>query len=282
MKTNQNSGQKSGKYLKEFYEDVDYYTFSTIKGYERPFDRRRFQTIFGLINTITPPKILDIGCGGGVFVHALSKESFKVTGIDLSSILLHKIPKGNLNFNLIVADSTHLPFNGDNFDCILCTEVLEHVPDCTSAVEEISRVLRREGKVIITVPNLFAYDAWEGNYGFMTKTIRLLNFIRKIFRKGEILTSEYETHKTKNHIHMYNPNQWREKLENYGLKVIYDKPIYIVPYIPKALTFFKTIENRLYQNPSIFKIQKCIDEHIGQFWPFKYWGQSHLFVCVKR
>jgi ubiquinone/menaquinone biosynthesis C-methylase UbiE len=54
----------------------------------------------------------------------------------------------------IVSDITEIPCPDETFEVVLCTEVLEHVPDPVSALTELSRVLAKNGTILITVPNV--------------------------------------------------------------------------------------------------------------------------------
>lgn len=52
----------------------------------------------------------------------------------------------------IVSDITAIPVADGKFDAVMCTEVLEHVPDPVAALKELNRVLRKDGYLLITVP----------------------------------------------------------------------------------------------------------------------------------
>jgi ubiquinone/menaquinone biosynthesis C-methylase UbiE len=52
----------------------------------------------------------------------------------------------------IVSDITKIPVNNCQFDVVLCTEVLEHVPDPVASIEEMNRILKPNGLLIITAP----------------------------------------------------------------------------------------------------------------------------------
>ena len=52
----------------------------------------------------------------------------------------------------IISDITAIPEPNDSFDAILCTEVLEHLPDPVTAIAEFSRLLRADGQLILTAP----------------------------------------------------------------------------------------------------------------------------------
>jgi ubiquinone/menaquinone biosynthesis C-methylase UbiE len=52
----------------------------------------------------------------------------------------------------IVSDIANIPVEGESYDCILCTEVLEHIPYPIEAIKEFKRILKPQGKLILTVP----------------------------------------------------------------------------------------------------------------------------------
>jgi ubiquinone/menaquinone biosynthesis C-methylase UbiE len=52
----------------------------------------------------------------------------------------------------IVSDITSIPVEDGSFDAVMCTEVLEHVPDPVAALKELNRILRKDGYLLVTVP----------------------------------------------------------------------------------------------------------------------------------
>jgi SAM-dependent methyltransferase len=52
----------------------------------------------------------------------------------------------------IISDITSIPVEDESFDIVLCTEVLEHVPDPLSALREMTRIVRPQGRLIVTTP----------------------------------------------------------------------------------------------------------------------------------
>lgn len=66
----------------------------------------------------------------------------------------------------IISDITSIPVKNSSYDNVLCTEVLEHVPNPHQAIEEISRILKRKGKLILTAP--FCSQTHFSPYFFMT------------------------------------------------------------------------------------------------------------------
>jgi len=107
--------------------------------------------------------ILDIGCAEGGFLKFLSKNGFhNLSGIDTSTSYLTAAKKSSpqINFEIGVAES--IPFPDAYFDVIVIDQVLEHLHHPLVALDEISRVLREDGKVIVGVPNA----SWYSRVGF--------------------------------------------------------------------------------------------------------------------
>src|SRR5271154_2812753 len=101
-------------------------------------------------------RMLDIGCGSGVFTQALGSAFREVHGIDLQDFYLNqfreavKEDKRFVVSNMSAADMT---FPDDFFDSIVTIETLEHIPDLPATSRGIVRVLRPGGELLITVPN---------------------------------------------------------------------------------------------------------------------------------
>lgn len=106
----------------------------------------------------SPSKItfLDIGCGDGIYEKLLPKEVstnlFKI-GIDFSAEQLKKAKKYFDVTHKVDLDSEKIPVNDHSVDLAICSEVLEHLFFPEKVIDEIYRVLRPGGKLIITVPN---------------------------------------------------------------------------------------------------------------------------------
>jgi SAM-dependent methyltransferase len=108
-------------------------------------------------------RVLDLGCGEGrhvIAAHALSGAD--AVGVDLSLDDLATARQRQREFPgdegttalfaLLAADGLRLPFADDCFDAVICSEVLEHVPDWRGLLAEIERVLRPGGRLCISVP----------------------------------------------------------------------------------------------------------------------------------
>jgi 2-polyprenyl-3-methyl-5-hydroxy-6-metoxy-1,4-benzoquinol methylase len=122
----------------------------------KPETEKRLNVVYKkILNPISAKgkKFLDIGCGLGFFSSRAGKLGAKVYGIDIGGNLVKisksRYPKGKFS----VASAERLPFKDDSFDMILCTEVIEHVNNQKKVINEIFRVLKQGGHLIITTPN---------------------------------------------------------------------------------------------------------------------------------
>lgn len=89
--------------------------------------------------------VLDIGARDGHFSRLLADHFLEVTALDLK--------KPTFEFDRVVTvagDITNLAFPDNSFDCVFCTEVLEHITNVEKACQEIMRITRHE--IIIGVP----------------------------------------------------------------------------------------------------------------------------------
>ena len=100
--------------------------------------------------------ILDAGCGDQSHkkyckhLTYVSQDFGKYNGMGNSSGLqMGKYDYGNLD---IVSDITSIPKSDESFDAILCTEVLEHIPDPIAVIKELSRLLKSNGILILSAP----------------------------------------------------------------------------------------------------------------------------------
>lgn len=102
---------------------------------------------------------LDLGCGRGRHAHALAhRGGLVVVGLDRDADDLAAARDGFALFGdvdgwtLLQGDALALPFPDDAFDRVVCSEVLEHLPDIDGALDEIARVTRPGGLFALSVP----------------------------------------------------------------------------------------------------------------------------------
>ena len=99
--------------------------------------------------------VLDVACGEGYGSHLLATSARAVEGVDIDSgTVSHATERyraPNLKFQC--ADVLALPFNDAHFDRVVCFETLEHLHDHEGLVNELKRVLKPEGLLILSSPN---------------------------------------------------------------------------------------------------------------------------------
>lgn len=101
--------------------------------------------------------VLDAGCGPGLYSMAISVGGIQVIGGDIDKgkveVLKNMVEQlGSESVSPSVSDLTVLPFKDSSFDAVLCSDVLEHIKHDRRAVKEFSRVLKKGGRLIVTVP----------------------------------------------------------------------------------------------------------------------------------
>ncbi|MBV9325660.1 MAG: class I SAM-dependent methyltransferase [Chloroflexi bacterium] len=96
-------------------------------------------------------RILDVGCGLGMYVSQFRQFSDDVYGVDIDP---DKIGHASEWLpNLRVSPAEELPFADDSFDIILLNEVIEHVDDDRQSIQEAFRVLAPGGHIVVYAPN---------------------------------------------------------------------------------------------------------------------------------
>jgi SAM-dependent methyltransferase len=128
--------------------------------------------------------ILDIGCGTGEVLHFFNQKGWQTSGIEPA-----EKPRlfAQLNYGLMVYPEEHLDlFGAQSFDVITMWHVLEHVSNLNERIEQVKRLLKNDGILIIALPNVNSWDsgyykeywaAWDVPrhlYHFTQTSIRLL------------------------------------------------------------------------------------------------------------
>lgn len=119
--------------------------------------------IFKLLAPLKGKKILDMGCGEGVFVKELKKQGHDIQGLDFN-YESELVKKGSI---------LAAPYNDKSFDIILCLDVIEHLnpADQPVAFKEIYRLLKDDGQFICSLPN-FAHLASRFAFFFLGRPLR--------------------------------------------------------------------------------------------------------------
>lgn len=103
-------------------------------------------------------KVLVVGCGSDDEM-SIVNDRCQGVGIDISKVAIEKSKQKYPRFKYLVADAMKMPFKKGEFDCLVCSEVIEHLPNEMRFLKEAFRVLKPGGRLIITTPN------WLNWYG---------------------------------------------------------------------------------------------------------------------
>lgn len=180
--------------LDRYYESEDYisHTDSSRNLFEKMYQLVKKKTLNDKINWIKNFKkeslsILDIGCGTGDFLNTAKKEGWNVYGFEPNE-KAKEISKSK-NINLI--DDLN-SYESNSFDVITMWHVLEHVYDLDSQINQIKKLLKKDGLLIIAVPNYKSYDAkyYKSNWAAYDVPRHLWHFsktsIKKIFNNYQM------------------------------------------------------------------------------------------------
>ena len=115
-----------------------------------------------LVKNLNHPTVLDLGCASGRFVRALKELEVESYGVDVSSYALSKSDKKTRKYlSNIDIDTEELPFPKDYFDMAVAIDVLEHLVNIKHVLDEIKRVLKPGGLLLVTCPKPNSPDAFR-------------------------------------------------------------------------------------------------------------------------
>ncbi|MDF1538558.1 MAG: methionine biosynthesis protein MetW [Candidatus Thorarchaeota archaeon] len=184
----------------DFYDGYWNCKFSASKyGEFRYLPTVRFQSIRELL-----PKsfvtALDIGCGDGTTLRLLERETgVRGEGVDVSLTAVERAIALGVSASVHDADSP-FSFEDSSFDLIICSEVLEHLKYPHICIAEMKRILKLDGVIIISIPNL----------GFIKRRLRLL--------VGRNPFDSYEYHLSE-HLHHWTNRSFRAIMVDFGFDV---------------------------------------------------------------
>jgi SAM-dependent methyltransferase len=131
--------------------DYDYRAHDSAIPLQRYWQRSRYRHITGLIQG--QGRVLDVGCGSSRIIGALPPGS---VALDVLSNKLRFARR--FGVPRVRGSGFALPFADETFPCVLCSQVIEHVPMVPSMIDELCRVLAPGGRLVLGTPD---YDRWE-------------------------------------------------------------------------------------------------------------------------
>lgn len=156
----------------EFFQDFD----------------KKFKTIYPYIDEILDieqyrdKKVLLIGLGSGYELGQIAQVTDHLICLDLSNETVELANKRkeqfNLNLQTVCSSATSIPFTDDSFDAIVSIGCLHHIPDIESVVNELYRVLKKDGSINIMLYYKYSVRALFGIYlkRLFIKTYKNLNY----------------------------------------------------------------------------------------------------------
>ena len=192
--------------------------------YNRYFDtyKKRYYDI--LRETIRhKDKVLDIGCGFGTD-HLEMDKSFFTIGIDISRNALKSAlnsfrERGKKHFQFLQSDSFSIPIQNTSIDIVTCSEVLEHFENPDPILAEMSRVIKKNGYIIITTPNV------HEPFTFLARALiprKARFFLYKLTKQGSDAISDTQCEVGDFDAHKYKINTisvLKKKFKNHGFSV---------------------------------------------------------------
>ncbi len=195
--------------------------------------------------------VLEVGCGLGYFSQVVSRK-FRYIGTDIAWFPLHTSRSRNEPADLIQCDAARLTFRQESFDVVFAFDLLEHIPQPRLAISEMYRVLRKNGRLIATTPNIRSL----GN---------------RIKAGSKVLTPSMYTDKT--HVSLLSPEEWSGLFLDAGFEIARAgaDTLWDIPYstkVPPAL-----------QKMVLIPFNWCVSYLFGSLpWTL---GENLVFICKK-
>ena len=131
--------------------DYDFRAYDSPIPLQRYWQRERYRHITELLDG--QGAVLDVGCGSSHIIGSLPEGSVALDVLVNKLRFARRFPVSRVR-----ASGFALPFANERFPCVLCSQVIEHVPMVPSMIDELCRVLAPGGQLVLGTPD---YDRWE-------------------------------------------------------------------------------------------------------------------------
>lgn len=183
----------------------------------------REDIILHLINKYTKDEnienLLDLGCGEGELTVKVAKtvECKNIFGVDIDRLALQKAERKGIRTFIADLNSDTLPFPEGTFDLVLMTEVIEHLYDVDHALMEVRRVLKHNGYLLLSTPNL---AGWLNRFVLLFGYQPYLTNVSLKYDVGKLFRKNMETGCKGQHIRVFTLKALKELLKLYGFKIV--------------------------------------------------------------
>ncbi len=168
-------------------------------------ERTRVLKLFKKFFSVNGANFLEIGCGEGYMLIDANKTEWNIYGIDVSDNRVREAKDNRINFE--VGNLLEKNYESEFFDFVYMDSVLEHVPDPIKYMNEINRILKKDGLLYLAVPNENALIL-----KFRTLVFKLLG------KKSEV--ASYKPFKHPYHINGFTKDSLLQLLKNNEFNVL--------------------------------------------------------------
>lgn len=118
-----------------------------------------------MMGNVQGKRILDVGCGEGIFSRHFAKLGAKVTGVDISEVLIQAASQEEqrhpLGIKYYTADAANMPMlQSESFNTAYCYMAMMDIANYREAIAEVSRLLKAQGKFVIVMVHP-CFDTWS-------------------------------------------------------------------------------------------------------------------------
>jgi SAM-dependent methyltransferase len=224
----------------------------------RSGQERRLSMILQAVGEHLPGRMLENGCGVGMYLQHLAPHVGSIIGLEYDFERSQQARQGSPH--LVNAAGEKLPFAKASFSAILSHEVLEHVHDDRLCLEEMLRVLKPGGVILLFVPNRgYPFEThgiyWRGRYRF--GNIPLVHYLPARWRKN-----------LAPHVRAYSRGDLEALLAGLPIKVLHREVLY------------GAYDNIIARFPATGKALRSILQWLEKT-PLKIFGLSHFWVVEK-
>jgi SAM-dependent methyltransferase len=219
---------------------------------------RRMEMILSAAGSRIHGRVLENGCGVGTYLEHLRPHAGSIVGLEFD---LERARDARQRApQLVNAACEDLPLLDGTFDVILSHEVLEHVSDDRRSVEEMLRVLKPGGRIIVFVPNLgYPFEThgvyWRGQYHF--GNIPLVHYLPSRWRRN-----------LAPHVRAYSTGDLERLFKGLPGRIVERQLIY------------GAYDNIIYRHPRLGRILRRMLQWLEKT-PLKIFGLSHFWVIEK-
>jgi len=189
-------------------------------------------------NFINCQRMLDAGCGTGIYSFSFAKRVREINAVDISQEKINHANQisifSNIKFNR--GDITKLSFPNNHFDTIICSDVIEHIKEDKKAFSELSRVLKPKGRLLLTIPS---------NSENNRKTYKKYGHERAGYTKEDIFLLAKQNSLVVEKAEGYSSNL-TEKLSSLNYRTLSNKPLLAIIFYP--LYLLSIISDSLFKN----------------------------------